>query len=113
VVGRLGVLFGALLGHAWSELWPGSPNGSYALLAGAAVLAAAMQGPLSATVLVLELTHNNGSLTLPLLVAAGLATVVARLLAAPSIYSARLSEEGYETPPPAISHRAQAGPSRT
>src|ERR1019366_5810503 len=52
----LGVLFGALLGHAWSVIWPGSPIGSYALIGGGAVLAAAMQGPLSATVLMLELT---------------------------------------------------------
>ena len=88
----LGVLFGALLGHAWSVVWPGSPIGSYALIGGAAILAAAMKGPLSATVLMLELTHSNGSLTVPLLLGAGLATVVARLLGAPSIYSARLAE---------------------
>jgi H+/Cl- antiporter ClcA len=94
----LGVLFGALLGHAWSVVWPGSPIGSYALIGGAAILAAAMQGPLSATVLMLELTHSNGSLTVPLLLGAGLATVVARLLGAPSIYSARLAEpDGDET----------------
>jgi H+/Cl- antiporter ClcA len=87
----LGVLFGALLGHAWSELWPGSPDGSYALIGGGAVLAAAMQGPLSATVLMLELTHSPGTLTVPLLLAVGLATAVARLLGSPSIYSARLA----------------------
>jgi H+/Cl- antiporter ClcA len=88
----LGVLFGALLGHAWSELWPGSPIGSYALIGGGAVLAASMQGPLCATVLMLELTHSSGTLTVPLLLAAVLATVVARLLGSPSIYSARLAE---------------------
>ncbi|HEY7966063.1 MAG TPA: chloride channel protein [Solirubrobacteraceae bacterium] len=88
----LGVLFGSLLGHGWSELGPGSPVGSYALIGGGAVLAAAMQGPLAATVLMLELTHSPGTLTVPLLLAAGLATVVARLLGAPSIYSARLAK---------------------
>jgi len=95
----LGVLLGALLGHAWSELWPGSPVGSYALIGGGAVLAAAMQGPLSATVLILELTHSPGTLTVPLLLAVGLATVVARLLGSPSIYSARLAA-GDELPAP-------------
>ena len=30
----LGVLFGALLGHAWSDAWPGSPIGGYALIGG-------------------------------------------------------------------------------
>ena len=87
----LGVLFGALAGHAWSALWPGSPTASYALIGGGAILAAAMQGPLSATVLMLELTHSNGSLTVPLLLAVGEATVLARLLGAPTIYSARLA----------------------
>ena len=87
----LGVLFGALAGHAWSTLWPGSPTASYALIGGGAILAASMQGPLSATVLMLELTHSNGSLTVPLLLAIGEATILARLLGAPTIYSARLS----------------------
>jgi H+/Cl- antiporter ClcA len=94
----LGVLFGALLGHAWSDIWPGSPIGGYALIGAGGVLAAAMQGPLAATVLMLELTHSNGSLTVPLLLAVAEATVVARLLGAPSIYSARVAESG----PPAV-----------
>jgi CIC family chloride channel protein len=89
----LGVLFGGLLGHAWTELWPGSPAASYALIGGGAVLAAAMQGPLCATVLILELTHSTGSLTVPLLLAVGEATVVARRMGAPSIYSARLAQQ--------------------
>jgi H+/Cl- antiporter ClcA len=100
------VLFGALLGHVWGVVWPGSPIGSYALIGGTAILAAAMQGPLSATVLMLELTHSTGSLTVPLLLAAGLATVVARMLGAPSIYAVRLAEAGgvataRSDPPPA------------
>jgi CIC family chloride channel protein len=94
----LGVLFGALLGHAWSDIWPGSPIGSYALIGAGGVLAAAMQGPLAATVLMLELTHGDGSLTVPLLLAAAEATVVARLLGAPSIYSARLAESDETAP---------------
>jgi H+/Cl- antiporter ClcA len=106
----LGVLFGALLGHAWSELWPGSPVGSYALIGGGAVLAAAMQGPLAATVLMLELTHSSGTLTVPLLLAAGLATVVARLLGSPSIYSARLARPDL-TPAPAPEPLAGQGAS--
>jgi H+/Cl- antiporter ClcA len=101
----LGVLFGALLGHAWSVIWPGSPIGSYALIGGGAVLAAAMQGPLCATVLMLELTHSGGSLTVPLLLAVGEATVLARLLRSPSIYSARLAH-----PDPAQARSADLAP---
>ncbi len=86
-----GVLLGGLLGQGWSEIWPGSPVGSYAIIGGAAVLGAAMQGPLAAVVLLLELTHRADALMVPVLLAVVEATVLARLLGAPSIYSARLS----------------------
>lgn len=89
-----GVLFGALLGHPWATLWPGAPVGSYALIGGAAVLAASMQGPLAAIVLILELAHRSDTLIVPLLLAVISATVVARRIGAPSIYSARLGEPG-------------------
>lgn len=87
-----GVLLGALLGHCWSWIWPGTPDGSYAIIGGGAVLAASMQGPLAATVLILELAHHADTLMVPLLLAVTSATVVARLVGAPSIYSARLGE---------------------
>ncbi len=87
-----GVLFGGLLGLGWTQLWPGSPDGSYAIIGGGAVLAAAMQGPLAAIVLMLELAHHIQNLAVPLLLAVTGATVVARVLGAPSIYSARLEE---------------------
>jgi CIC family chloride channel protein len=89
----VGVLFGGLLGEAWTQLWPGAPLGGYAFIGGVAVLGAAMQGPLAAVVLLLELTHHGDSLMVPELLAVVEATVVARLLGAPSIYSARLSRE--------------------
>ncbi|HEY2161237.1 MAG TPA: chloride channel protein [Solirubrobacteraceae bacterium] len=89
----LGVLFGDLLGHGWAVIWPGPAIGSYAIIGGAAVLAASMQGPLSAVVLILELTHTADGLMVPILLAVAEATIVARVLGAPSIYSARLSED--------------------
>ena len=91
----IGVLFGALLGDAWTLIWPGAASGSYALIGGGAVLAAAMQGPLAATVLMIELAHHSDTLIVPLLLAVAEATIVARVLGAPSIYSARLGQ-----PPP-------------
>lgn len=66
--------------------------GGYALIGGGAFLAAAMQGPISGVVLVLELTHHFDALMAPTLLAVCGATVVARRLGAPSIYSARLPE---------------------
>jgi H+/Cl- antiporter ClcA len=86
-----GVLLGGLLGQGWSQIWPGAPLGSYAIIGGAAVLGAAMQGPLAAVVLLLELTHRADALMVPILLAVVEATVLARVLGAPSIYSARLS----------------------
>jgi H+/Cl- antiporter ClcA len=49
-----------------------------------------MQGPLSGVVLVLELTGHLDALMAPTLLAVTEATVIARRLGAPSIYSARL-----------------------
>jgi H+/Cl- antiporter ClcA len=85
-----GVLFGGTLGHVWTLVWPGAGSGSYALIGGAAVLAAAMQGPLAATALMVELTGHAEALIVPMLLAIVEATIVARLLRAQSIYSARL-----------------------
>jgi len=93
-----GVIFGGLLGKAWSELWPGAPLGAYAIIGGAAVLGAAMQGPLAAVVLLLELTHHADGLMVPVLLAVVGATVVARLAGAPSIYSARLTARPEDDP---------------
>jgi chloride channel protein, CIC family len=86
-----GVLLGGLLGQGWSEIWPGAPLGGYAIIGGAAVLGAAMQGPLAAVVLLLELTQHADALMVAVLLAVVEATVLARVLGAPSIYSARLS----------------------
>ena len=86
-----GVLLGGLLGEGWAQIWPGAPLGGYAIIGGAAVLGAAMQGPLAAVVLLLELTRHADALTVPILIAVVEATVLARVLGAPSIYSARLS----------------------
>jgi chloride channel protein, CIC family len=86
-----GALLGGLLGQGWVQIWPGAPLGSYAIIGGAAVLAASMQGPLAAVVLLLELTHHGDALMVPVLLAVVEATVLARVLKAPSIYSARLT----------------------
>lgn len=97
----VGVLFGGLLGHLSSAVWPGAPAGAYAIIGGGAVLAASMQAPLAAVVLMLELTPHTSSLMVPLLLAVTAATVVARRLGAPSLYSARLGapdgEDGRRT----------------
>src|ERR1019366_4276658 len=86
----IGVLLAAVLAGVWSHIWPHVIPASYTLIGGGAFLAAAMQGPLSGVVLVLELTRHFDALMFPTLLAVTEATVVARRLGAPSIYSARL-----------------------
>lgn len=92
----LGVVLGGVLGDGWLQLWPGTPLGSYAVIGGAAVLAASMQAPLAAVVLLLELTHKVDGLMVPILLAVVEATVVSRRLRARSIYSARLPEDSVD-----------------
>jgi CIC family chloride channel protein len=90
----VGILLSSITGFAWAHLWPGAHQGSYALIGGAAFLAAAMQGPISSVVMVLELTRHTDALMAPTLLGIAGATIVARRLGAPSIYSARLGTKG-------------------
>jgi H+/Cl- antiporter ClcA len=87
-----GAMLGGVLGHAWSYLWPGVPPGLCALLGAGAVLAATTQGPISAVVLMLELTGRDRSFVLPLLLIVFTATLVSRSIEPRSIYDARLSD---------------------
>jgi CIC family chloride channel protein len=93
----VGVLLAGILGTVWSHIWPGAGLGSYAVIGGGAFLAAAMQGPLAGVVLVLELTRNFDALMAPTLLAVTEATIIARRLGAPSIYSARLHHDPEQT----------------
>jgi H+/Cl- antiporter ClcA len=86
----VGVLLSGAAGSALAHVWHGAVPGAYALIGGGAFLAAAMQGPLSGLVLILELTGHLDSLMVPTLIAVVEATVLSRKLGAASIYSARL-----------------------
>ncbi len=56
-----GAMLGGVLGHLWSLFWPGVPPGFFALVGAAAVLAATTQGPISAIVIMMELTVRDRS----------------------------------------------------
>ncbi len=86
----VGALLGGVLGHLWQQLWPGSPAAAFALMGAAAMLAASMQAPMSAIVLVVELTRRLDTLLVPVILATAGAIVVARRLESRSIYSARI-----------------------
>jgi chloride channel protein, CIC family len=85
----LGVLLAGVGGTLWGHVWHGSLPDACALIGGGAFLAAAMQGPLAGTVLVLELTPHFEAMMVPTLLAVVEATIVSRRLGAASIYSAR------------------------
>jgi H+/Cl- antiporter ClcA len=89
----LGALLGGSLGWLASFLWPNTPLGLAALLGGGAVLAATTQGPISAVVLLMELTGRDRSFIAPLLLAICVATLVSRTVEPRSIYDAKLSDE--------------------
>ncbi|HZU79507.1 MAG TPA: chloride channel protein [Acidimicrobiales bacterium] len=85
-----GAMLGGFLGLAWTHLWHGTPVGAFALVGAAAVLGAALQAPLAALALMLELTHSGFGIAIPMTAATVLATAVARYVDGYSIYSARL-----------------------
>jgi CIC family chloride channel protein len=86
----IGALLGAAGGEVLTHIWPGAPVGSYALIGAAAMIGAAMQTPLSALAIVVELTRTADTLIVPLIAATALSTIVSRYLDGYSIYSARL-----------------------
>jgi CIC family chloride channel protein len=88
----LGALLGGVLGQAWSWLAPGDAPGAYAIIGAAAVLAATTQGPISAVVLMTELTGQDRALIVPIVLAVIAATAVSRSIEPRSIYDARLSD---------------------
>jgi H+/Cl- antiporter ClcA len=85
-----GAVLGAAAGLAWSLAWPGSPPGAYAMVGAAAMLGAAMQAPLTALAMMLELTGGGLGIVIPMIAATVTATVVARYVDGYSIYTARL-----------------------
>ncbi|MEP7306132.1 MAG: chloride channel protein [Acidobacteriota bacterium] len=93
------LLIGAALGSLWAQLvgmLPGSMSpsaGSYALVGMAATTAASIHAPLTAAVLVFELSGDYG-IVLPLLLATVIATTVSRSLGSESVYEAELRRKG-------------------
>jgi H+/Cl- antiporter ClcA len=81
---------GAGLGANVAVLLPGAPVGAVILLGMVAYFAGVVQAPITAFVIVLEMTESN-AMAMPLMLAALIAYGTARLIGAPPIYHA-LSE---------------------
>ncbi len=91
----IGSMFGAAYGtwaHDLAPLATAGPN-AYALVGMGAMLAATTQAPLTAVLMIFELTADY-QILLPLMFACGIAIVVARLFGGTSLYTGRLAERG-------------------
>lgn len=64
----------------WQQIFPGGDYSSFALVGAAAFLAASMQMPLTAVVLVMEFTHMDHSYLAPMLLCAAGAFLTCRVL---------------------------------
>lgn len=92
----MGAMLGAAFGVLVQHLLPGlvAPPGAYALVAMGAVFAACTHAPLTAILILLELTGNYRIL-LPLMLTVVVSTVIGRkLLAGESIYTIKLVRRG-------------------
>ena len=89
----LGAAFGAVAGH----LAPGvaGPAGAYALIGMGAVFAGAARAPITAVVIMFELTGQY-SIILPLMTAIVLATGISHRLSTDTIYTAKLRRRGVD-----------------
>lgn len=90
-----GAAVGGAVGHAAERLLPaaGVAPGAFALVGMAAAFGAAARTPLTAIVIVFELTGDYG-LVLPLMLATGLATFLADQVSSDSVYTLPLRREG-------------------
>ncbi|MEZ5362940.1 MAG: chloride channel protein [Bryobacterales bacterium] len=107
---------GAALGSSCAQLLPGANAGSYALIGMAAATAANIHAPLTAAVMVFELSGDYG-IVLPLLLVTVVATAVSRALGSESLYETELRKrglgwdltlEGRRITPDADSHKKSA-----
>ena len=91
----LGAMLGGSFGNAANALWPTltAPPGAYALVGMAAFFAAAARAPISAVLILFEMTDDY-RIILPLMLATVISTLTAERLLSESIYTLKLSRRG-------------------
>ncbi|HWF49202.1 MAG TPA: chloride channel protein, partial [Solirubrobacteraceae bacterium] len=97
----LGMAFGTVAHHLFGPAI-GAPA-MYAVVAMGGVFAAAAQAPLTAIASVVEMTGNFG-LTLPIMLATGIAAAVSKQLSYGSIYTTKLLRRGIDIERPRITN---------
>ena len=93
----LGAVTGGLFGLGVGALFPAfsGPSGAYALVGMGAFLAGAVHCPITAFLLLFEIT-NDYHIILPLMVSCSVSTLVAKLLREESIYTLQLLRRGID-----------------
>ncbi|HEV7189177.1 MAG TPA: chloride channel protein, partial [Blastococcus sp.] len=103
----VGAMLGAAFGQTAAAVAPGPTGaaGGFALVGMAALFAGAARAPITAVLIVFELTGEY-SLILPLMLAVALATGVSHLLSRESVYTAKLVRRGVDldAQPPSWAH---------
>ena len=99
----LGATLGSAIGHGLHAGLPGitAPSGAYALVAMGAVFAAAARAPITAVLIVFELTGEY-SIILPLMIAVVVATSVSAALSPDTIYTLKLRRRGIRVDQPRV-----------
>lgn len=96
-----GAMFGAAFGHVVSLAAPDvvGPVGAYALVGMGAVFAGAARAPITAVVIMFELSGLY-SIILPLMLAIVLATAISRALSSDTVYTLKLTRRGVDLSAP-------------
>lgn len=99
----IGAAFGAAAGETIGLVIPGMSGqaGTFALVGMAAVFAGATRAPITAGIILFELTGEY-TIILPLLLAVIVATGISRLLSRDTIYTRKLSRRGVDLSAPAL-----------
>jgi CIC family chloride channel protein len=99
----IGAMLGAAFGQALHQLVPGAagPAGAYALIGMGAVFAGSARAPITAVVILFELTGEY-SIILPLMTAIVLATGISHLISRDTIYTLKLRRRGVDLDEPAV-----------
>jgi CIC family chloride channel protein len=98
----MGAMLGSAFGSGAHDLLPAATAGAgaYGLVGMAAVFAATSRAPITAVIIVFELTGDY-SIILPLMLAVVVATALSRLLSEDSIYTLKLRRRGIDIERPA------------
>jgi len=96
------LFMGAMLGTAYGDVihhlapgFPAAPAGTYGLIGMGAVFAAAARAPITAVIIIFELTGDY-RIILPLMLAIALAVAASRLISRDTIYTLKLRRRGIE-----------------